>query len=1025
MSNARDDRDWLDHNSKGGEQSPESVFSPAEEIGNMHFSSENFSTALEYFHKALKSVEKTADPDRFRILLRISDCYRHKGNYAEAQQFLEVAKELSEKFATKEVLGKIEYREAFLQLTRGQYDDALKSGFSSYRKLKSSNEHGEVGGIQILIAHCYLRLGLMTEAEEFFQDALSSYRRVEDRVGISYAYNNLGLLHKNACRWNRALASFSKSHDIAKSLGLTQHIIRVQVNLGVVHVKLRRYPEAISAFQQAVNNAERFGDQFRLTKALGMLGRAYTGAGEFAKAEKVIVRAQAMADEYGYARESALIDESLGDLMMARGRYQEALTNFRKALKVARQIAPEGDIAAENLRRIADVEYRLNRPQEALGHIVEGINIATACGDLYELGYLYRTQGLCKRRLGDLEGAEESLKTSIEMFGKFENPYEMAFSQQFLAKVYLRKSGDTALVKAKHALTDSIVEFSKLDDGAGQIVSQIMLATVEQRLGNLDDALLAVYEADRLVEEEGNSKFHKALLALRNKIEVRMSRATTRVLDQFSVLGDIQTGARSRDHLVKGLGSTLQLILEKLGADSGFVAIPSAKGKSLQIVTREGMTRGDAQAILAWVNKNDKSGKPARSGILVTDLENKPEVAALRGKLENPTGALLIQGLGFEGESLGVLVVRQIFDPAKPPMGQEALNFVGAYSSLISLSVYEIVRSERRDQTRAKNASKGFQSIVTDNKEMIKLLNLSERVAHSDATVLLQGETGTGKGLIAYAIHLLSDRRDRKFIHVNCAALPEQLLESELFGHVRGAFTGAFADKEGLLREADGGTIFLDEIGKTSLAMQGKLLQFLDTNKVRKVGSNDMIPVDVRVVCASKGNLLQLCDEGRFLEDFFYRINDFPLTIPPLRDRPEDVTLLMHHYVEKISREMGKEINGVTDEFLEKLKDYRWPGNVRELEKVIKRAIILADDGEKLSLEHLAPEVMETSWELDRESDEKEEEPLTLKERIERIEQNEILEALRRHEWNKSQAAIHLGISYPNLLSKIKRYNIQ
>jgi transcriptional regulator with GAF, ATPase, and Fis domain len=1024
MSNARDDRDWLEKNSREERQASESVYTPAEEIGLMHFSSENFSTALEYFHEALNSPETAADPDKFRLLLRIFDCHRNKGSFARAEEALDKAKKLAEGFPSDEVYGRIEYRHAYLLLTRGQSDEALKESFSAYRKLKKTNAHGEVGRIQNLIAHCYTRLGLLTEAEDFFTDALSSFRRVEDRVGIAYAYNNLGVLHKNACRWSRALASLSKALDISKTLGLTQPLIHVQINLGVVNMKIRRFADAVSSFRIAAESAERFGDQLNLQKSLMMLGRTYICTGDFAKAEKFIVRSSSMADELGYARESTLTDEYLGELMIARGRYHDALANLRKALKSARTIAPQGDMAAECLRRIADVELQLNRPQEALDHIKEGLEIATTCGELYELGFFYRTQGMCWNRLGKRDKALESLESSITVFAKYENTYEKALSQQVLARLFLRRKDETSLLRAKHTLADSIAEFGRMDDGKGQIISQILLASVEQRLNNLDDALLAVYEADRIVDEEGNAKFRRALVALRDKLESKMTRASTRVLDQFSVLGDIQSGARSRDNLVKGLSSTLRMILDKLGAQSGFVAIPSAKGKSLQIVTRDGIARTEAQAILSWYKSTFDADKPARSGMLITDLENKPEVEPLRGKLDDPAGSLLLQGLGFEDEHLGMLCVRQGNDSIRPPMGQEALHFVGAYSSLISLSVYEIVRSERRDQTRTRSASKGFQSIVTDNKEMIKLLNLSERVAHSDATVLLQGETGTGKGLIAYAVHLLSDRRDRKFVHVNCAAMPEQLLESELFGHVRGAFTGAFAEKEGLLLEGNGGTVFLDEISKTSLAMQGKLLQFLDTNTVRKVGSNDLIPVDVRVICASKGNLLQMCNEGTFLEDFFYRINDFPLTVPPLRDRLEDVTLLMYHYVDKISREMGKVIDGVTDEFLEKLRGYRWPGNVRELEKVVKRAIILADDGDKLSLEHMAQEVMEASWDFEDESDKKDDK-LTLKERLEQIEQVEIHEALKRYEWNKSQTAIHLGISYPNLLSKIKRYNIQ
>jgi transcriptional regulator with PAS, ATPase and Fis domain len=439
------------------------------------------------------------------------------------------------------------------------------------------------------------------------------------------------------------------------------------------------------------------------------------------------------------------------------------------------------------------------------------------------------------------------------------------------------------------------------------------------------------------------------------------------------------------------------------------------------VAAREGIGARDAQTLEAWHTKHPT---PGRGPVVVTDMDNEQSLADLRTRLGAPHGTLLLQDLGFEDEALGVLCVVKDSDPSRALISQDDLHFVAAYSRLISLSVYELVRSERKGRAARPRpgASKGFESIVTDNREMIQLLNLAERVAHSDATVLLQGETGTGKGLIAYAVHLLSERRDRPFVHVNCAALPEQLLESELFGHVRGAFTNAYFDKDGLLIEANGGTIFLDEIGKTSMGMQGKLLQFLDTGKVRKVGSNDLMSVNVRVVCASKSNLLKLVEEGKFLEDFFYRINDFPLTVPPLRERPEDIPLLTHHYLGKLSREMGKTIDGVSPEFLARLCEYAWPGNVRELEKVIKRAIILADEGDALDVRHLAPEVLrgaepEAPAARDREA--------TLRERIEQIEQAMILDAMRRHSGNKSQVAVHLGISYPNLLSKIKRYNIQ
>jgi transcriptional regulator with GAF, ATPase, and Fis domain len=1015
MSDARDEREWLKKERR--DEARESVFSPGEEIGEMHFNAENFTTALEYFEKALERPDQPAYPDRFRLLLRISDCHRKRGDFAIAGKVLDEARSSGE-VLSPEALGRIEYREGYLLLWQGQYDDALKIAFSAYRKLKQSESHGEVAYIQLLIANCYQRLGFTAEAEEFFMDSLSSYRRAEDRVGIAYVYNSLGLLHKNACRWSRALASLSKSLDLAKTLGLSQHLIVVQLNLGVVYSKLRRFEDSISACDAAASGAERLGDQIGLTRALLMLGRTQVARGLPGRGEKALLRAQTMAVDCGYQRESALADEYLGELMIARQDYRGAMANLNAALEKGRRLAPEGDVVAECLRRLADVQYRIGAFSNALESIVEGLRIAGQCGELYEIGFFHRTRALCLSRQGDVDGALDAMASSMSAFDEHGNPYERAVSQQLLARICTRYRTEATLLKAKAALTDSIVVLARLDDSRGQIISHALLSGVERRLGNFDDALLAVYEADRLSADEECARFRRPLAALRHRVETQMSSATRRVIDQFSVLGDIQGGARSREQLSKGLDATLRLMIERLGAGAGFIAIPSVNQKGLQIVAREGMSAKDAHAIEAWYTKRIDQ---TRSPLVISEIENNASLAELRSKLALPSGTMLFQDLGFDQERLGLMCLQKAGEAHRTAVNQDDLHFVAAYSSLISLSVYELVRTEKKGKASrpSRSAGRGFESILTENREMIHLLNLAERVAHSDATVLLQGETGTGKGLIAYAIHLLSERRDRSFVHVNCAALPEQLLESELFGHVRGAFTNAYFDKDGLLIEANGGTIFLDEIGKTSMAMQGKLLQFLDSGKVRKVGSNEMISVDVRVVCASKSNLLKMVDEGRFLEDFFYRINDFPLTVPPLRERREDIPLLMNHYIDKLARELERPVEGASPEFLARLSEYHWPGNVRELEKVIKRAIILAEDGELLGIRHLAPEVMRT---VEPEPASRE---ATLRERIEQIEQAMILEAMRRLDGNKSQVAMHLGISYPNLLSKIKRYNIQ
>ena len=265
------------------------------------------------------------------------------------------------------------------------------------------------------------------------------------------------------------------------------------------------------------------------------------------------------------------------------------------------------------------------------------------------------------------------------------------------------------------------------------------------------------------------------------------------------------------------------------------------------------------------------------------------------------------------------------------------LDYLTSYLGFLALFLAE--KTAERVAEAQIPANEGFGNVITADPRMHETLDLVRKVASSDLTVLLRGETGTGKGILAYALHELSPRAERRFQAINCAAIPETLLESELFGHVRGAFTGADHDKAGLLVDAEGGTVFLDEIGKMPLSMQGKLLQFLDSKVVRPVGASDERQVDVRIVCASKSELQDLVQSDRFLEDLYFRLLDFPLVVPPLREREGDIPLLAGHFLRKYGGDDAPELG---NDCLDALRQYHWPGNIRELEKCIQRALILA-----------------------------------------------------------------------------------
>ncbi|HZW81554.1 MAG TPA: sigma 54-interacting transcriptional regulator, partial [Candidatus Deferrimicrobiaceae bacterium] len=237
-----------------------------------------------------------------------------------------------------------------------------------------------------------------------------------------------------------------------------------------------------------------------------------------------------------------------------------------------------------------------------------------------------------------------------------------------------------------------------------------------------------------------------------------------------------------------------------------------------------------------------------------------------------------------------------------------------------------------------------FDEIVGKSAALWTVLELVERVAPTDSTLLIQGETGTGKELIAHAVHNVSSRRGRPFIKLNCAAIPFDLLESELFGHEKGAFTGAIAQKIGRFEMADTGTLFLDEVGDIPLSLQPKLLRVLQEQEFERLGSGRTHKVDVRLVAATNRNLLEMVSRNEFRSDLYYRLNVFPIALPPLRTRQEDIPELVTHFVEIFSQRMGKKVDYISAQTMEAFTSYNWPGNIRELQNLIERAVILADD---------------------------------------------------------------------------------
>jgi len=313
-----------------------------------------------------------------------------------------------------------------------------------------------------------------------------------------------------------------------------------------------------------------------------------------------------------------------------------------------------------------------------------------------------------------------------------------------------------------------------------------------------------------------------------------------------------------------------------------------------------------------------------------------------------------------------------------------------------------------------------FENIVGQSAALRGVLDTVEKVADTDATVLIRGESGTGKELIARSLHFNSRRSERMFVTVNCGAIPEELLESELFGHVRGAFTNAISHREGRFQLADGGTIFLDEIGDMSPNLQVKLLRVLQDRTFEPVGSSKTVKVSVRVVAATHQNLEEAIRERRFREDLFYRLNVIPIEVPALRERGEDVALLVQHFLDVANQEKAKRIDGIHPQAMDALCAYRWPGNVRELENLMERMVILKGEGE-IGMDDLPDPIRAGGATQAPGVPRIPADGLAFNDVVGRFESDLILQALEQTHWNKNQAARLLGLNRTTLLEKIKK----
>lgn len=434
--------------------------------------------------------------------------------------------------------------------------------------------------------------------------------------------------------------------------------------------------------------------------------------------------------------------------------------------------------------------------------------------------------------------------------------------------------------------------------------------------------------------------------------------------------------------------------LEKALSKEGYIIITASDGKSALEMYKE----HEPDLVLLDIRMPEMDGIDVLREIRKINDSTQVVIMTAHGTLENAVEALRLGAIDYVTKPFDIEEVKLIIS--------KALN-ITRLNTEVKFLRNEMVKS-------------GTSRIIGTGRKFKDVLSLVDKVSSTNANVLILGESGTGKELIAKEIHLKSARADKPYIAVNCGAIPENLLESELFGHEKGAFTGAAARKPGRFERAEGGTIFLDEVGELNLSTQVKLLRVIQEREFERVGGTDVIKTNVRIIAATNRDLEKMVKEGAFREDLYYRLKVVPIILPPLRERKEDIPLLADYFIEKYSADMGLKPIRFSGEAMECLEEYWWPGNIRELENIIERLVIL-NDGEEIYKEMLPNEMTESihGTETDKMPD------LGEGVVLEDVEKKLIVQALEKTGGNKSQAARLLGISRYTLLYRMDKYNLK
>jgi len=849
--------------------------------------------ALEVLRNALNFGTPTA-AERIRIELRLGLLRLNLADFEAALETFQKASVAARESRERGLEGECLQFLGLAHYRRGDYDKAVRLLGESLALLREQDAPHRLGAVESNLGLVHYDRGDFEAAEERFRASLKTFRRLGLRRGEAVNLLNLGLASLAMGRYESALRRISESVAIRRELGDRRAEGSGLGNLGEVWRRLGRFERAASLAQQALERAREVGNRQSEAANLSLRGLVDVDRGELASGGETLAEALAMAEELGLVTEQVRVLlglARLGLVAASGGDRSERLAKAREQANRAATLSEEGhlfSLGLSALEVLAAVELEAGELQAAEGTTGLAVQRLAGCkGRLADahLIWLTRYRVLEARRRVVL--AEAGVTTALE------------------------QAGEDALRRAYALLRESADSFE-------------------------DDELRRAFLE--------NPPAHREIARLHEDLQGSIRRDTVRRERSFHEIARTLHSIHEVDPLLDRL---LQLAIETTHAEKGLILLRAPDG-SFTARAAHGMPREsveDATDICrSVVSDVTGGGEP----VLAVDAGSDARFRERRSIISFQIRTLMCVPLRLRDEVIGAVYV----DGRGAASFQEPdLEYLVAFAQLAAVAVdnarlLETLRAENQALRREVETRYRFENLLAESPAMDPVLRVLEKVARTSASILISGETGTGKEVVARAIHYASERRSRPFVAIDCGALPENLLDSELFGHRRGAFSGAFHDRVGLFEEAAEGTLFLDEVTNTSLDLQAKLLRVLQEGEIRRLGDNATRKVDVRILAASNVRLEDAVGQGKFREDLFYRLNVVTLEIPPLRERPEDIPLLAKHFLKRACERHGKTetIVGFDGEALRLLESRPWKGNVRELENFVEKAIILAEE---------------------------------------------------------------------------------